>query len=440
MPYLPCSEDLAYVGRLLDLFATLLNSPTLSDDFEGFMVLELSCEKQPFLRKLLKWGRACDQERQIKTTPQPVFAGFPNVNISAVLTARRPFVHALVSQWWSGYECCRELDIPLSPILAYLSHHTVAAAGLSEAVWKFALFVFFVLVLPSFSPCARESSPADQAGDPQISYGRFRVVTFSLSSSVPETVTDDVFLRLFEDSPLDLVTAFFAFKCSQRSMVQCFVPRVVPVNIHRGNGCSDWLFFVAGSKAWVGGKRAFAEGASRSCPLLMREEYFQDEDAAAAVACFAGEVSSPKRTIWRYPRACLNCSSRLTRRPIGIYVISVPGVNPYGIPSWRKNWKNVKTPAIMLRLLFSQPSLILSTSLVRMLQIAEQGAPVSAAPSGQCWPALRSARIFSCCLRANTTQTGAWYFARPLQPAFNWACSKYLVALSFGGEAPIFSW
>lgn len=64
--------------------------------------------------------------------------------------------YASVPEWWYGFECHSELNVPSPLVLAYFSSRSVEETDLCEFIRRIAVSNFIVLVLASFFACARD--------------------------------------------------------------------------------------------------------------------------------------------------------------------------------------------------------------------------------------------------------------------------------------------
>lgn len=65
-------------------------------------------------------------------------------------------LYALAPDCWYGYECCRELNFPSPPVLAYLLSYIVDETDLREVLWEISDSEHIVPGLASFLACALE--------------------------------------------------------------------------------------------------------------------------------------------------------------------------------------------------------------------------------------------------------------------------------------------
>lgn len=188
-----------------------------------------------------EWGERVD--------PFSPFA-WHNVEVLEVLPSKRLLLYTLITQRWSCYECCRELNDFSPPILAHLSHHTITEADLRAVVWKIALSTFSVFFHASFPSCPQEGPPARWGYNCRIGSRRAPRFLFSLPPGFFRFVSDDVLLRFFYDFSFDLVTVLLTFKRFRvLHWSGSFLPRVVLVQIPWANGWLDRLLYVARFKA-----------------------------------------------------------------------------------------------------------------------------------------------------------------------------------------------
>lgn len=209
--YIRCLEEVGYVERLQHLAVLLRSSPTPLDNIRGFKVLYRPYDKLPFLRDLLKWGRDCVSEQRIEPARPPVFAGWQSVGMFTIPLHKRPLLYALATQW-SGYECCTERNVSLPPSWRISAFYYKAEAGFHEVDWKIEMSELWSSGLGSLLACGHEGPPARWVDDTQVRNHRAPGVRFQIPRRTLVILTDDVVLRVLNDSFFDLMTARFPFK------------------------------------------------------------------------------------------------------------------------------------------------------------------------------------------------------------------------------------
>lgn len=127
---------------------------SLSDQIAVYELLDRPYNGFPFLRNLGRWGRDCDFERWMRTARRHV-CGLAQYSDVCSATVPAWSAYAFVFEWWYGYECRRELNVPSPPVLAYLASHIVDEADLCNVSWRIAVFEFSVFVLAFFLACVR---------------------------------------------------------------------------------------------------------------------------------------------------------------------------------------------------------------------------------------------------------------------------------------------
>lgn len=119
-------------------------------------------------------------------------------------------LHGSVLEWWSGNECCRELNVSSSSILANFSHHTVVETDFREATGRIAVSQVHVFVLASFFACPRDSVSSCRTSDTKTPSRAASGVLFPLPSCLLSHVDDQTFMKFFDDSSSHVAPALLA--------------------------------------------------------------------------------------------------------------------------------------------------------------------------------------------------------------------------------------
>lgn len=136
MSYIWCPKKHGYVLRLLTLVASKRETFGLSGKLKKYLVLDQPNDRLPYIINVSRWGRVCDFERRVRIARRPVFVGWHNIKMFVAPLVGPSFLYASVLDCWSNLECRRDMHLPSTPLLTYLSHEIFVAMELTEAVWR----------------------------------------------------------------------------------------------------------------------------------------------------------------------------------------------------------------------------------------------------------------------------------------------------------------
>lgn len=211
MPYARCFDERKSAVSLLT-FAGLLKGASLSNQDDFSSILGRPYDAFPFLKKLGRFGRGSDFERQLRTACRATFAGSHNVEMFADPPYGCGPVHASVPKWRSGCECRRQLNVPSPPCLLISLFRSSPRRTFENAYGGSRITCFSVFILAFCLAYERQVLSSRWYNNERIFRQGANSLSFPFRSLIIRSVDNEAFMKLFDDSFFQLRHALFLFR------------------------------------------------------------------------------------------------------------------------------------------------------------------------------------------------------------------------------------